>query len=271
MKTALSTGGVPFHHQIAQVLRMRIESGALEGGMTEQALCEEFGVSRTTVRQALGGLKREGLLHSRRGVGTRGVAPRKRPRVVRSAGDPLHAGIDSKPRLVSKGLVPATAEVAAFFAIAAGEPVLRIVRVHVLGGSPLSLVVSYLPAELDKGVSREALRESTHDMLWRRFGLRQKKSVHTLRVARADADAARHLRIGLAEPVLRIQSSVTLDDGRPIRWTENHFREDRYEYVAEMAWPDPAPPRAAHAGRKASTTTTTTASTTTATKGKVIR
>jgi GntR family transcriptional regulator len=65
--------------------------------------------------------------------------------------------------------------------------------------------------------------------------------VHTLRVARADADVASRLGIGLAEPVLRIQSKVYLDDGRPIRWTDNFFRDDRYEYVAEMEWPDPAP------------------------------
>ncbi|MEO8923316.1 MAG: UTRA domain-containing protein, partial [Caldimonas sp.] len=121
-----------------------------------------------------------------------------------------------------------------------GAPVLQVVRVHDLEGAPLSMVISYLPAALAGDISRTALRQSTHQMLWHLFGLRQKRSVHTLRIARADADVALRLGIGLAEPVLRIQSSVYLDDGRPIRWTENYFREDRYEYVADMEWPDPS-------------------------------
>ena len=67
---------IPLYHQIAQVLRQRAAQGADGGLATEQALCAEFGVSRTTIRQALASLKREGLLQSRRGVGTRLVRPR---------------------------------------------------------------------------------------------------------------------------------------------------------------------------------------------------
>ena len=67
----------------------------------------------------------------------------------------------------------------------------------------------------------------------------QCNSVHTLRVARAEADIASLLAIGLADPVLHIQVSTYLADGRPIRWIENFFRENRYEYVAEMQWPAP--------------------------------
>ena len=241
MQASPFSASIPFHHQIAQVLRLRIESGAWGEGVTEQVLCEEFGVSRTTVRQALGSLKQEGLLHSQRGVGTRGVTPVPKTRVVRSSGDPLHAGVKSRPRVVSRAMTAAPMPVASFFGFEPGSPVLQVVRVHDLEGSPLSVVISYLPAELADGITRAALREPTHQMLWRCFGLRQQRSVHTLRVARADAHVASLLGIGLAEPVLGIESSVYLADGRPIRWTQNFFREDRYEYVAEMEWPDPSP------------------------------
>src|SRR5262245_26471563 len=52
----------PRYARIAQILRSRLEAhdGTREGPFaTEQALCAEFGVSRTTVRHALGALKRE--------------------------------------------------------------------------------------------------------------------------------------------------------------------------------------------------------------------
>jgi len=234
----------PRYARIAQVLRARLEAheASRDGPFaTEQALCEEFGVSRTTVRNALGYLKREGLVTSRRGVGTNGTAAERPHRVVRSSGDPLHGMLKSRPRVVALGRVAASAPVANFFGFETGTPVFALTRVHDLDGEPLSVVKSYLSAHLERGVPRSAWRQPMHDLLWERFGLRIARSVHTLRVGRAMADIAGLLRVGLADPVLRIQASAYLADGTPIRWTENFFREDRYEYVAEMEWPAPRP------------------------------
>jgi GntR family transcriptional regulator len=200
---------VPLHHQIAQVLRVRIESGRWASGdpMTEQALCEEFRVSRTTVRQALAQLKQLGLLQARRGVGTRGVPPAKK--IVRSSGNPLHAGLPTRMRVDSLGLAPAPGPVAAFFGIPQGGAVFRFVRVHELDGSPFSVIDCYLPARFSPAFTKAALRKmSAHELLWRRFKLRQARSVHAIRVARADTEVAGLLGIALADPVLRVQTSV---------------------------------------------------------------
>jgi GntR family transcriptional regulator len=233
---------VPRHHQIAQVLRSRLEAGVWGAGgapATEQRLCEEFGASRTTIRQALSQLKQAGLLESRAGVGTRGVElPRKR-KVVRASGDPLHAALNTRPRVMTLGEVSCPPAIAAFFGIAPGAPIWHFVRLHTLDGRPLSVVDSYLPAHLGASITRKALQQPMHEILWQAFGLRLRRSVHTLRVGRADVDVASLLDVALADPVLRIQSSVYLARNRPIRWTENYFREDQYEYVAEMEWPAP--------------------------------
>lgn len=231
---------IPLYHQIAQMLRLRVSGSAADGLATEQALCAEFGVSRTTIRQALSALKQEGLLESKRGVGTRIVRPRGMTTHTRSNGDPLHAGLGSEPRLVLLGLANPPIAAAEFLEIPREEPALRLLRTHQLDRTPLSVVQSWLPAEVSGGITATALRGTTlHDLLYKRYGLLQRKSTHTIRVARADAQIASLLGIALADPVLYIQSSVRLADGRPIRWTENWFREDRYQYTAEMLWKKP--------------------------------
>jgi GntR family transcriptional regulator len=136
-------------------------------------------------------------------------------------------------------MAQAPAPVASFLGVAEDAQVLKLVRVHELDGEPLSVVMTYMPSQLAAGISRGALRESLHEILWHRFGLKQQRSLHTIRIARADTDVAQLLRVGLADPVMNIQSSTFLQDGRPIRWTENFFREDRYEYTAEFIWDRP--------------------------------
>lgn len=59
--------------QLADLLRARIESGALAPGdplPSELRLVEEYGISRTTVRQAIAQLRTEGLVRVERPRGT---------------------------------------------------------------------------------------------------------------------------------------------------------------------------------------------------------
>lgn len=222
---------VPLYHQIALTLRARAERGSLS---TEQQLCAEFSVSRSTVRQALGVLKQDGLLQSRRGVGTRFVAEPQARRLTSSIGDPLHAGLGTVQKVVSIGPVEPPAEVRAFLDIG-DDPITRLVRVHMLKDEPLSAVVTYMPARY----APRSLRQSVHEHLWRKHGLLQKSSVHRIAVARADTVVAPLLGVAIAEPVLHVQASAYLDDGRPIRWTDNYFREERFAYQAEVEWKRP--------------------------------
>ncbi len=227
---------VPLHHQIAQVLPHAHRVWSLVQRRTarpEQTLCEEFRVSRTTVRQALSQLKQIGLLHSRRGVGTHGVAP-PASKVARSSGNPLHAALQTRARVQASApsrhrdrwprssAFPRAARCFASYACTSSTA-------RRVGGG-------FLPAyALRYRLYSHDVSKSVHELLWRRFRLRQRRSVHAIRVARADMDVAGLLGIALADPVLRVQSSVYFPDGKPIRWIENFFREERYKYVPEWS------------------------------------
>lgn len=243
---------VPLYYQLAQLLRSRMTGRASGDGRlpSEHALCLEFGVSRTTIRQALAFLKTQGLLASRRGVGTFvSGAPEGEAR-TEATGDPLHHGLGTTIRVISIERVAPPARVRELLGSAAEPDVLRIVRVHHLGGAPLSVVVTYIPRSLASAFTRRALRRaSIYDILWRAQGLRIGKSVHTVRVARADEHVAPLLGVPLMDPVLHIRSEGYLEDGRPIRLTDNYFREGRYQYTAEMFWNQPR--RARRATRSA--------------------
>src|SRR5271156_845667 len=71
--TVSTAAGVPLHRQLFLVLHDEIDRGVIAPGdalPTEQALCEQFGVSRITVRRALADLADQGYIERRRGVGS---------------------------------------------------------------------------------------------------------------------------------------------------------------------------------------------------------
>src|SRR5262249_36934868 len=64
---------LPFYFQLSQLLEQEIGSGRRPPGErlpSEPDLCARYGVSRTTVRQALARLERRGLISRRKGEGT---------------------------------------------------------------------------------------------------------------------------------------------------------------------------------------------------------
>ena len=65
--------GVPLHRQLFLVLHDEIDRGVIAPGdplPSEQTLCDQFGVSRITVRRALADLAEQGYIERRQGVGS---------------------------------------------------------------------------------------------------------------------------------------------------------------------------------------------------------
>jgi len=72
-RTITKGSSVPIYRQLKEIIREKIEEGELKPGEripTEYELCAKFGISRTSVRQALTELAQEGYLHRRQGSGT---------------------------------------------------------------------------------------------------------------------------------------------------------------------------------------------------------
>jgi GntR family transcriptional regulator len=64
---------IPYYYQLEVLLRDQIARGRWKAAQrvpSEKQLCERYGVSRTTVRQAVGNLVQQGLLYHLKGKGT---------------------------------------------------------------------------------------------------------------------------------------------------------------------------------------------------------
>ena len=139
---------VPLYQQVMDDLKGEIARGVYPAGSripAEMELAKSYGVGRITVRRAIEELSRAGYLNRQQGRGTFVCAP-KLKRKIRQKGDVQSftegcAANDMVPgaRLVSRTVVAATHEDAAFFGVEPGCELIVVERVRTADGIPVML------------------------------------------------------------------------------------------------------------------------------------
>ncbi len=237
----LESSPVPLHHQIATYLLSQLRTGALQAEERlppEETLARQFGVSRSTIRQALGSLASEGLVVRRRGVGTF-LTPKAQELVPKKlSGFSWNAFLGAKRvsvRVMEKALVEVPEAVASVLEMNPGEQVVRFKRLRRVEGRPFSFVVNYVRPDVGERVSPEWLKSKTmFQVLREELGLALGRVRQTVEVGRADAETAEVLEVAISDPTLDVATTLWLQDGRPVEWVLTHFREDRYRYTIDF-------------------------------------
>ena len=227
---------VPLHYQIERVLRSKIEAGewSLDEQMpTEMALVRRFRVSRTTVREALGTLERDGFIVRRQGRGTF----IRDGRMLAPAGTPitnLVLGYESEIRVLGIERVAAPASVASFLAVPRGHAVTRFCRLEIVDGKPLAVVINHMRVELGRRIRATDLeRHSLLELLRDRLKIPLRPIRHVIEARLPDEEVASLLGIDLTQPILVLRLLVSDTRGEPVEIADTFYRADRYRYESE--------------------------------------
>lgn len=222
---------------------------------SERLLCERFGVSRMTVRQAVDALVVEGLLEREQGRGTF-VAPSKVDLEVRlvSYGEEMRRrGMEPSSDILSAEEVAATPDVADALELLPGEQVYYLHRVRLADGEPMAIEQSWVPCRLVPGLFDDAVPESIYGEL-RRRGLDPDWGEDTVAAGEVDARDAALLGIRVGRAVLRT-TRRTFSGQTACVYSRSSYRADRYVLWVPVRAPKPAlTPRTATAHRGAAPT-----------------
>jgi GntR family transcriptional regulator len=232
---------VPYHYQLSELLRLEIESGNWKVGEqipVEEDLCAYFSLSRTTVRKSLDALVNLGLVRREQGCGTFVAEPKMTEGLVnRPIGffdDMTERGFQVVTQVLELHQIIPTPVVARELQLLPGTTVIEIRRVRFIMDLPVVVVNSYVPYELCPSLLEADL---THTGLYKY--LREQKGYKTYRAksyveaVSADEMEAQLLRIKVGSPLLMIESTVYLADGRPIDHYKSRHRGDRMRLIME--------------------------------------
>ena len=212
---------VPLYHQVYLILKENIRSGEYAPDTAlpiEPALCEEFGVSRITIKRAMKELVAEGLLVRQRGKGTfvaEGVT-RPPPNALDDLLQSVEAiGAATDVQHLSSALVIPPKDVAQKLNMTSDALALRSHQLRLSGGEPLAIIVAYVPEAI---AARLAQETENLPMLVRlnQAGIPFTRADKEVTATLADPAVAVPLKIEIGAPLLKLTRLVLDDTDQPV-------------------------------------------------------
>ena len=232
---------VPLYLQLLEILREEIVSGRLKADQrvaTEFELMKRFGVSRTTVRQTIARLRKEGLISVHRGKGTfvgRGKIEPELSALTGFVEDMQALGLDASAKVLGVQNVRAADRVAESLTVPRGELVTKITRIRLAEAVPVSFEYSFLPLPLGRRVAEENLEVSPIFSLFEeKYGIALGEALYRIEAARASRVVALALEIERGAPVLAIERTTYSTGGQPVDFEQMFYRGDRIRYSMRL-------------------------------------
>jgi GntR family transcriptional regulator len=227
--------------QVYLVLRDRILSGAAGFGAklpTENELAELHGVSRVTVRRALGELERERLIERRRSAGTR-VIYQQAPAPITADISGVLANLADMGRrtaveLLSFDYVAAEGAVAQALGVGPDQLLQRSVRVRSVDGLPFSYLTTYVPESVSVTFTRQELASRPLLDLLERAGVKVEHARQRISAGLATPDVAHALGVRPGSPLIELVRVVHDQAGRGVEHLHALYRPDRYAFEIDL-------------------------------------
>ncbi|SOC89849.1 transcriptional regulator, GntR family [Curtobacterium sp. 314Chir4.1] len=237
MTSRITEGAEPKHQQLRRILLELATSRLAPGAAipSERQLIAEYGVSRITVREALGQLVNEGYLERVRGKGTF-VAHRP----VQST---LHLASFTE-EMRAMGHVPTTVvlvreerippkDTAAALRLDPDVPAFHVKRLRMADGAPVSIDDAWLVADAFPGLLDHDLSGSVYSIIATEYGTPIDRAQQTVAANPAADDVATLLGTKTGAPVLEFDR-VSYTGERPVEHTRSWYRSDRYRVQMEV-------------------------------------
>jgi GntR family transcriptional regulator len=201
---------------------------------SESELCDWFGVSRITIRQALSDLQREGLIFKIHGKGTFVAKPKAYQNIssLQGLAESLEQqGYEVINQVLSIEYFSAPPEITGRLALAPGSILAKIKRVRLVNREPVSLEVTYVPANIGRQLeSADLVTRDIFLILENDLGIALGHADLAIDAILAESELARALNIEVNTPIMRIERLTHTEGGAPLDFEYLYYRGDAFQY-----------------------------------------
>lgn len=231
--------GITAHAQIEDWLADAIAAGQLSPGdklPTEQDLAAWLGVSRMTLRHALGELAQRGLVTRTvgRAGGTFVAEPKLEQDLTTLAGfsEQLRRhGKVAGARVLAAARITASPAAAAALQLPDGAAVYDVRRIRLADGKPIVIEHSQFPADVFPDLLECRLDGSLYELLADNYGQRPNRARESLEPVVAGVREAEALEVHEGAPLMLVERTAYSRSGLPLEYARDLFRGDRTKVV----------------------------------------
>jgi GntR family transcriptional regulator len=226
---------IPFYFQLTELLTREIEAGrwAVDDRLpSEPAICEGFGVSRTTVRQALAALESAGLIRREKGRGTF-VARRDAGGWLLQSAHGFYEEAERAGHAVASRVLRCEVESLPPWAsdalrLPTGSEGVTVERLRWIDDRVVMYVLSHFPATVaDALIDADLESSSLYRVLEDGAGLVVTGGRRVVEAARAERELAELLEVEPGSPLLCVEAVSWDDRRRPFECYRAWHRADR--------------------------------------------
>jgi GntR family transcriptional regulator len=237
----IQPGLLPRYYQLKEILENRLQSGEFQPGEqfpTDDCLCDEYGLSRGTVRRAVDMLVEEGRLRREQGRGTFVTVPQLVPISFRLASfdeEMRQRGLEPRTKLLHIKVLPASQQIAKELGLRAGEEVFEIVRLRLANGQPMAIETRYLSHKLCPALINEDLEnQSIHNLLIDKFNIPLVRARHTIEARVLTPQEALLLQTQPGSACFFIHRITYTEQNQPVTSFSIIYRGDQYRFSAGL-------------------------------------
>lgn len=232
--TLLTDSDIPLYFQLASIIKRFVSVGMLSQGdllPSEAELCRHLGISRSTVRQAIGALEDEGLVVRQQGRGTFVAEPKMRRRnenVYSFTSEITAMGLTPTSKLIEFDIITPPEDIMKMFAVATNEMLFyRFTRIRRVDGTPLMLETSFYPQNIYPNLTRElAETHSIYSLLYE-VGIVPASAVDSYEAVKLAHDEAELLGCKSGSAGFFHQRQTLSENGETFEFTQSLIRGDR--------------------------------------------
>lgn len=231
--------GISLHRQLFLALRDQILRGAFESGMlpTEEALCEQFGVSRITVRRALTDLAAANLVERRHGLGTfvRGGLSLSRAVPNLTLIESLKkSAAETQVKVLGVSQAVPPREVVSLLQLRQDEEAVHAIRLRSMNGVPVMLTDAWVPSRFRKHVTAAHLRKSALYEILLAEGIKFGRVIQEITVPIADPGRAELMKVEVGAPLLKLVRLMHDVDSCPVLHLSAYLSPERSRILMDI-------------------------------------
>ncbi|NSW91085.1 MAG: GntR family transcriptional regulator [Firmicutes bacterium] len=236
----------PLYCQLKSIIIRKIENGEYQEDEkipSELELCQEYNISRPTVRQAITELANNGYLYKVRGKGTFVAKTKKRIDIKDYSGfTPSILDCQSpENRIIINTRIIKDSELEKLRSIF-NIPVAQYSRVEFAeaiyqtknGSDIYSINISYIPLSLFPNIINSILScHASHEILKGKYPLVPEKTKSTLEVIYSNQEDTRYLQIQTGQPLIKIENMIFSKSGQLVEYVTTKYRADKCRLIFE--------------------------------------